>query len=290
MRRPGLSGGAHNPATLHQCLTLPQRPFSQHRVSSGYAPIGGHRASDRRAVPPAGPYRPRCHGRRLAGPGSAARPRRRDQGSADRRYPHRRGAGHRLPADAARGQDRRPAQPPGRGHRLRRGRGRRPSVDRDAAGRRAVAGPGARGLGTAVAAAGRGDGPAAALRAERGARRRGDAPGRQAEQRADRQRRPGRADRFRHRHLRRRPQAHPDRHGDGLAGVHRARADPRRGRVASLRPVVARRDRLRRGRGARAVRAARRGDHHHVRHHQRGRARGTDGGCARPGHRRAAPP
>ena len=88
----------------------------------------------------------------------------------------------------------------------------------------------------------------------------------------------------------RRSQAHPDRHGDGLARVHRTRADPRRGRVARLRPVVARRDRLRRGRGARPVRAARRGDHHHVRHHQRGSARGARGGRARPGHRRAAAP
>ena len=41
-------------------------------------------------------------------------------------------------------------------------------------------------VGTAAAAAGRGDGPPAAVRAERGARRRGDAPRRQAEQRADR--------------------------------------------------------------------------------------------------------
>src|SRR5216683_3045199 len=58
------------------------------------------------------------------------------------------------------------------------------------------------------------------VRAQRGARRWGDAPGRQAEQRADRQRRPRRAHRLRHRHLPGRPQADPDRHGDGLAGVH----------------------------------------------------------------------
>ena len=47
---------------------------------------------------------------------------------------------------------------------------------------------------------------------------------------------------------------------------------------------------LRGGRGPRPVREARRRDHHHVRHHQRGRARGAHGGRARPGHRRAAPP
>ena len=47
---------------------------------------------------------------------------------------------------------------------------------------------------------------------------------------------------------------------------------------------------LRGGRGTRPVRAARRGDHHHVRDHQRGRAPGADGGRARPGHRGAAPP
>src|SRR6201986_5074866 len=58
--------------------------------------------------------------------------------------------------------------------------GGRPPGDREAAGPRAVAGPGAGGLGPAAAAAGRGDGPAAALRAERGARRGGPAPGRQA--------------------------------------------------------------------------------------------------------------
>ena len=163
-------------------------------------------------------------------------------------------------------------------------------MDRDAAGQRAVPGPGARGLGPAVATAGRRHGPAAALRAERGARRRSDAPGRQAEQRAARQRRPGRADRLRHRHLPGRPQAHPDRHGDGLAGVHRARADPRRGRLARLRPVVTRRDPVRGGGGTRPLREPRRGDHHHVRHHQRGCARGVYGGRARPRNRRAAPP
>ena len=163
-------------------------------------------------------------------------------------------------------------------------------MDRHAADTRAVPGPGARRIGAAVAAAGRGDGPAAAVRAERGARGRGDAPGRQAEQRAARQRRPGGADRLRHRHLPGRPQAHPDRHGNGLARVHRTRADPRRGRVPRLRPVVARRDRLRGGRGPRPLREARRRHHHHVRHHQRGGARGAHGGRARPGHRRAAPP
>ena len=110
-----------------------------------------------------------------------------------------------------------PGSPPGLSPSTR-GRGRRPSVDRDAAGPRAVARPGARGLGAAVAAASRRDGPAAAFRAQRGTCRRGDAPGRQTEQRADRQRRPGRADRLRHRHLRRRPQAHPDRHGVGSPG------------------------------------------------------------------------
>ena len=161
-------------------------------------------------------------------------------------------------------------------------------MDRHAAGPRAVPGPGAGGLRSVVAAAGRRDGPAAAVRAERGARGRGDAPGRQAEQRAARQRRPGRADRLRHRHLPGRPQAHPDRHGDGLAGVHRARADPRRGRVARLRPMVTRRDPVRGGGGARPLREARRGDHHHVRDHQRGRPRGAHGGRARPGDRRAA--
>ena len=252
--------------------------------------MGGHRAGNRRALPSASPHRPWCHGGSLACPRSAPGPRRGGQGSPDRRHPHRRRTGQRVPADAARGQDRRPAQPPGGGHRLRRGRGRRPPVDRHAAGTRAVPGPGARGLGAAVAAAGRRDGPAAAVRAERGARGRGDAPGRQAEQRAARQRRPGRADRLRHRHLPGRPQAHPDRHGDGLARVHRTRADPRRGRVPRLRPVVARRDRLRGGRGPRPLREARRRDHHHVRHHQRGGARGAHGGRARPGHRRAAPP
>src|SRR6516164_5273108 len=86
----------------------------------------------------------------MACQGPVARPRRRHQGSPDRGHPYRGGAGHRVPADAARGQDGRPAQPPGGGHRLRRGRGRGPPVDRDAAGPRAVAGPGARGLGRAA--------------------------------------------------------------------------------------------------------------------------------------------
>ncbi len=163
-------------------------------------------------------------------------------------------------------------------------------MDRHATGPRTVAGPGARGFGPAVAAAGRRDGTPAALRAERGARRRGDAPGRQAEQCAARPGRPGRADRLRYRHLPGRSQAHPDRHGDGLARVHRSRADPRRRRVAGFRPVVTGRDPLRGGGGARPLREARRSDHHHVRHHQRGRTRSAHGGCARSGDRRAAAP
>jgi hypothetical protein len=72
-RRPEASAGntAHDPVTLNQCLGAPQRPFSEDRVCSGYAPFGGHRTGDCQAVPPASPHRPRCHGCRLAGPRSA---------------------------------------------------------------------------------------------------------------------------------------------------------------------------------------------------------------------------
>ena len=50
---------------------------------------------------------------------------------------------------------------------------------------------------------------------------------RQAEQRADRHERPGRADRFRHRHAGRRRQPDPGRDGDGHAWVHRPGTRPR---------------------------------------------------------------
>ena len=50
--------------------------------------------------------------------------------------------------------------------------------------------------------------------------------------------------------------AHPDRRAHRLARLHRARAGPRRARRARVRPVVARRHAVRRGRGPSAVRAA----------------------------------
>jgi fumarate hydratase class I len=61
-------------SSLNQCLAAPQRPFSKHRVWSAYAPFGGHRSGDRRALPARGSHWPRCHGGRVACPRSAARP------------------------------------------------------------------------------------------------------------------------------------------------------------------------------------------------------------------------
>ena len=61
--------------TLNQCLASAPRDLSANTVyGPAYAPYGGHRTGDRRAVPPAGPHRSRRHGRGLARPRSASRP------------------------------------------------------------------------------------------------------------------------------------------------------------------------------------------------------------------------
>ena len=114
-------------------------------------------------------------------------------------------------ADDARGAGDRPAQPPQRGHHLRRRRGGRPAVDRHGAAAHPQPEHGAPRGRAAAAAPGRHDRARDARRARDRAPGGRGPPGREAGQRPADRRGPGRAHRLRHRHDGRRPRAHLDR-------------------------------------------------------------------------------
>ncbi|CAK7281639.1 putative Serine/threonine protein kinase [Streptomyces misionensis JCM 4497] len=223
----------------------------------------------------------------MAGARRGAAPDGRRQGVDRGALRTRQRAGRAAGPHPGRGAGRRAHQPLRRRHRARRPRTRRPSLDRDGAGRGQLAGRRGQGAGARGAPGGGPHRDVGAAGAARGALRRCAAPGRQAWQRSPRPGRPGAAHRLRHRPDRGRLHHHPHRRGRRLGRLPRARAGARPRPRPRLRPVGARRHAVHGGRGALAV-----PPHLPAEHHAGGR-RGERRGAAarrgaRPGHRRAA--